>query len=452
MRVIVVGLGKIGTTIVESLVNEGHDVVAVDRDAKSVAEITNEFDVMAVCGNGADVEPLVEAGVAKAELLIAVTDSDEMNMLSCFMAKKLGARHTIARIRNPEYNDRSLGFMKQQLEISMAINPELLAAEELFKLLKFPSALKVETFSRRSYEMVELRLKPESVLKGLSLKDIRQKYKAKFLVCVVQRGDQVFIPDGNFVLESGDKIGVTATPAEIHKLLRELGVLQKQAKNVMILGGRGTTYYLAQLLTNSGNSVKIIEADRGVCRELCDSVPKAVVIHGDGAQHDLLMEEGVEEQDAFVALTEGDESNILLSIFASNQNIPKVIARVDRDEMAVLAEKLGLDCTVSPRKIIADILIRYARALENSLSSSKVETLYKLMDDKAEALEFVAGEELPFLNVCLKDLAVKPGILIAGIIRERKPMIPSGNDFIQAGDRVVVIAANQRLQDLAEIV
>ncbi|MBR5279569.1 MAG: Trk system potassium transporter TrkA [Clostridia bacterium] len=452
MRVIVVGLGKIGTTIVGSLVSEGHDVVAVDRDAKAVAEITNEYDVMAVCGNGADVEPLVEAGVAKTELLIAVTESDEMNMLSCFMAKKLGARHTIARIRNPEYNDQSLVFMKQQLELSMAINPELLAAEELFKLLKFPSALKVETFSRRSYEMVEVRLKPDSALIGMSLKDIRQKYKAKFLVCVVQRGDDVFIPSGNFVLENGDKIGITSTPAEIHKLLRELGVLQKQARSVMILGGGRTTYYLAQLLTNSGNGVKIIESDRALCRELCDSLPKAVVIHGDGAHHDLLMEEGISAQDAFVSLTETDESNILLSIFASNQDIPKVIAQVDRDEMSVLAEKLGLDCTISPRKIIADILIRYARALENSLGSSKVETLYKLMDDKAEALEFVAGSEVPFLGVCLKDLAVKPQILIAGIIRDRKPIIPSGNDFIQEGDRVVVIAANQRLQDLAEIV
>lgn len=451
MNVIIVGLGKIGTTILASLVGEGHDVVAVDSNPKVVSEITNAYDVMAVCGNGADCEPLEEAGVAKAELLIAVTDSDEMNMLSCFMAKKMGARHTIARIRNPEYNDRSLGFMKQQLELSMAINPELLAAEELFRLLKFPSALKVETFSRRSYEMVELRLKSDSVLDGMSLKDMRQNYKAKFLVCVVQRDDQVVIPDGNFVLKSGDKIGVTATPAEIQKLLKEMGILQKQARSVMILGGSRTTYYLAKMLSNSGNAVKIIERDRTLCRELCDALPKAVVIQGDGAQHDLLMEEGISDQDAFVALTGMDEENILISIFAAAQNIPKVISKVNRDEMAALAEKLGLDCIVSPRKMIADILIRYARALQNSLGS-KVETLYKLMDDKAEALEFVAGSDLPFLGVPLKELHFKSGILIAGIIRDRKPIIPVGDDYIQAEDRVVVIAANQRLQDLADII
>ncbi len=452
MNVIVVGLGKIGTTILASLVSEGHDVVAIDSDPKVVNEIANVYDVMAVCGNGADTEPLEEAGAAKAELLIAVTESDEKNMLSCFMAKKLGARHTIARIRNPEYNDQSLNFIKQHLELSMAINPEQLAAEELFKLLKFPSAINVESFSRRSYEMVEVRIKPESALNGISLKDLRQKYKAKFLVCVVQREDNVFIPGGNFVLQSGDKIGIAATPAEIHKLLRELGVLQKQAKSVMILGGSKTSYYLAKLLTNSGNDVKIIERNRTLCRELCDALPKAVVIQGDGTHQDLLMEEGLQEQDAFVALTGMDEENILISIFAEQQNIPKVISKVNHNEMTSLAEKLGLDCIVSPRKIVADILIRYARALQNSLGSSKVETLYKLMDGKAEALEFVAGEELPFLNIALKDLRLKREILIAGIIRDRKPIIPAGNDFIQTGDRVVVIAANQRLQDLAEIV
>lgn len=452
MNVIVVGLGKIGTTILASLVSEGHDVVAIDSNPKVVNEIANVYDVMAVCGNGADTEPLEEAGAAKAELLIAVTESDEKNMLSCFMAKKLGARHTIARIRNPEYNDQSLNFIKQHLELSMAINPEQLAAEELFKLLKFPSAINVESFSRRSYEMVEVRIKPESALNGISLKDLRQKYKAKFLVCVVQREDNVVIPGGNFVLQSGDKIGIAATPAEIHKLLRELGVLQKQAKSVMILGGSKTSYYLAKLLTNSGNDVKIIERNRTLCRELCDALPKAVVIQGDGTHQDLLMEEGLQEQDAFVALTGMDEENILISIFAEQQNIPKVISKVNHNEMTSLAEKLGLDCIVSPKKIVADILIRYARALQNSLGSSKVETLYKLMDGKAEALEFVAGEELPFLNIALKDLRLKREILIAGIIRDRKPIIPAGNDFIQTGDRVVVIAANQRLQDLAEIV
>lgn len=450
MKIIIVGLGKIGTTIVASLVKEGHDVVVVDSDPVMISEITNIYDVMGVCGNGVDCETLEEADVQKSELLVAVTGSDEFNMLCCFMAKKMGAAHTIARIRNPEYNDRSLGFMKQQLDLSMAINPELLAAEELYRILKFPTAVKIESFSRRLFEMVEIRLKGDSVLDGLTLREMRERYKAQFLVCVVQRDEQVYIPDGNFVLKSGDKIGLTAKPSELQKLLRELGILQKQARNVMILGGSKTSYYLARLLSESGTSVKIIEQDRKACRDLCELLPKCVIVQGDGAQQDLLMEEGIQEQDAFVSLTGMDEENILLSIFASSQNVPKVIAKVNRDELVTMAEKLGVECVISLKKIISDILIRYARALQNSLGS-KVETLYNLMDGGAEALEFIAGAELPILRTPLRELKIKPGILIAGIIRERKPIIPSGSDEILPGDHVVVIAADQRLQDLSDI-
>ena len=284
MNILVAGCGKIGTTIIDSLVAEGHDVTAIDADAAVLDGITNIYDVIGVCGNGADCETLGEAGVEKAELFVAVTGSDELNMLSCFMAKKMGAAHTIARIRNPEYNDRSLGFMRQQLGLSMSINPELLAAQELFNILKFPSAVKIETFSRRNFEMIELRLKNDSVLGGLRLNELREKYKTHVLVCVVQRGDKVYIPDGNFVLQGGDKIGITANPAELQKLLRGLGLLQKQARNVMILGGSRTAYYLAKMLTSVGNSVKIIEKDRDHCRELSDTLPKAVIIYGDGAQ------------------------------------------------------------------------------------------------------------------------------------------------------------------------
>ena len=248
MNILVVGCGKIGTTIIESLSAEGHSVTAVDSIPAALTDITNVYDVMGVCGNGADCDVLEEADIANIDLFVAVTGSDDTNMLSCYLARKLGARHTIARIRNPEYNDRSLGFMKPHLNISMAINPELLAAKELLNSLKFPSAVKVDTFSHRAFEMIELRLKDDSVLDGLRLSELRVKYAAKFLVCVVQRGEDVYIPDGSFVLRSGDKIGLTAAPAELQKLLRELGVLQKKARSVMIMGGSRTAYYLARLL------------------------------------------------------------------------------------------------------------------------------------------------------------------------------------------------------------
>lgn len=451
MKIIIVGCGKIGTVILSSLVSEGHDVVAIDDDASVVNEITNIYDVMGVCGNGADCEALEEAGADKANLFVAATGSDELNMLSCFIARKMGARHTIARIRNPEYNDQSLGFMRQHLDLSMAINPERLCARELFNILKLPSAVKIETFSRRSFEMIELRLKQDSAADGMQLNELRQKYKAKFLICAVQRGDEVYIPDGSFALKSGDRIGLTAAPAEISKLLRAMGVMRRQARNIMILGGSRIAYYLAKSLLAAGNSVKIIEKNRERCEQLCEELPNAVVIHGDGAQQELLLEEGLDSMDAFVALTGMDEENILISIFASSRNVPKVISKVNRPELSSMAEKLGLDCIVSPRVVISDILVRYARALQNSLGSN-VETLYKLMDGKAEALEFNVKKDPALMGIPLKDMKIKPHILIAGIIRGRKTIIPAGDDIILPGDKVIVLARDQRLSDLSDII
>ncbi len=449
MKIIIAGLGKIGTTILSSLVAEGHDVVAIDSNPDIIDEVTNIYDVIGVCGNGADTDALSDAGVDKAELFVAVTGSDEFNMLSCFIARKMGAAHTIARIRSPEYNDNSLGFMKQHLGLSMAINPDFLASHELYNILKFPSAVKIETFSHRNFEMIEIKLKPDSILDGLSLMELRSKYKSKILVCTVQRENKVYIPDGNFVLRSGDKIGITAELSEFQKFFKELGIFQKQAKNVMILGGSRTAFYLARRLINGGSSVKIIEQRRERCDALSEALPKAVIIHGDGAQQELLMEEGLDSLDAFVSLTGMDEENILISIFAASHNVPTVISKVNRNELSSMAEKLGLDCIVSPQKIISDILVRYARALENSMDS-KVETLYKLMDGKAEALEFKVGPDFKYTNIPIKDLSIHKNILLAGIIRN-KPVIPSGNDVILPNDRVIVVAADKKIRELSDI-
>lgn len=451
MKIIICGCGKIGSTILASLVSEGHDVVALDRDPDVITEVTNIHDVMGVCGNGADCETLEDAGISKTELFIAVTDSDEVNMLACFLAKRMGAAYTIARIRNPEYNDASLDFMKRELGLSLAINPELLAAKELFNVLNMPSAAKIETFSGRSFEMVELKLKEDSPLCGLVLKEMREKYKTRVLICVVQRGEEVYIPGGNFVLRSGDKIGLTASPIEINKFLRQIGLLQKKAKSVMIMGGGKTAYYLAKMLESGGSDVKVVEIDEKTAEQLTEELPASVIIHGDGAQQELLLEEGLRSTDAFVTLTGLDEQNILISIYAMSQNVPKVIAKVSRDELSAMAEKLGLDCIVNPRKIVSDVLVQYARALENSHGTS-VETLYKLMDGHAEALEFHVHQSIEGLtDIPLKLLQRKPNILIAGIIRGRKTIVPGGDDCISAGDRVVVLAANQRLSDLSDI-
>lgn len=447
MKIVIVGCGKIGSAIIASLVKEGHDIVAVDRNQTFVNNITNIYDVMGLCGNGADSDILREAGVETAELFVAVTGSDELNMLSCFLARKLGAKNTIARIRDHEYNDQSLGFLKENLELSMAINPELLTAKELFNILKFPSAVKIETFSRGNLEMIEFRLKPDSVLDGMTLMEMRDKHKAKVLVCYVQRDDEIFIPDGNFALKSGDRIGLTASQNELEKFFRSLGTFKKRAKNVMIMGGSRTALYLAEMLTRIGSSVKIIEINADVCEQLSDALPEAVIIHGDGAQQELLLEEGIDSLDAFVALTGMDEENILISIFAASKNVPNVISKVNRDALDRMAQNLGLDCIVSPHKIIANVAMSFARALQNSLGSN-IETLYQLADGKAEALEFNVKSDSKVINIPLKALQLKQSVLIAGILRGQKTIIPAGDDMILEGDNVIIIAAEHRLQDL----
>ncbi|MBQ5841246.1 MAG: Trk system potassium transporter TrkA [Clostridia bacterium] len=451
MKILIAGCGKIGITLLASLVAEGHDVTAIDICQETLDEITNIYDVIGVCGNATEYETLVEAGTAHADLFVCTLASDEQNMLSCYLARQLGASQTIARVRNPEYSERALGFMKDQLGLSMTINPDRLAAQELYHILRLPSAVKIETFSRRNFEMIEMILREDSPLAGLPLSALRSRYAAKFLICVVQRGDQVYIPDGNFVLQGGDKIGLTATPTEFQKLLRGMGVANKQARDVMLLGGSRIAVYLAKMLQAAGSDVRIIEKDEAVCDELCENLPRAVIIHGDGAQQELLLEEGLESMDAFVSLTGMDEQNILLSFFAASHKVPKVISKVSRDEFGALAQRLGLECVVSPRQIIADVLVQYARALQNSMGSN-VETLYKLMDGSAEAVEFNVREDARPVGVPLKELSLKSGILIAGILRDRQAIIPDGDEAIRAGDKVVIIAANRRLQDLDDII
>ncbi len=449
MKIVVVGCGKIGAKVVASLVEEGHDVVAVDNNPAVLDSITNIYDVMTVCGSGTDCETLQEAGVQSAQLVIAVTASDEFNMLCCYISRRMGAKHSIARIRKPEYNPESLAFLKQQLDLSLIINPEMYAAREMYNILKIPSAVKIESFSGRNFEIIEIVINEGSPLIDLKLMDIRNKFKEKFLVSVVKRGDDVYIPDGNFVLRQGDKIGLTGEASEIIKLMRTIGLERKQARNIMLLGGSRIAYYLAVKLIGSGHRVKIVENDPARCDELSERLPRAVIINGDGAQQEILEEEGLGTTDAFVALTGMDEENILISIFASGKHVPKVIAKVNRSELAAMANDLGVDTVISPKTIIADKVVQYARALENSLGSS-VETLYKIMDDKAEVLEFNVKADFRAVNIPLKDLKMKANVLLVGIIRNRNSILPTGNDYIAEGDRVIVASKN-RLNDLSDI-
>lgn len=451
MNIIVAGCGKIGSALVQTLEKEGHDLTVIDTSAEVITEMTNIYDVMGVCGSATDCETLSEAGIDKARLFIAVTDSDELNMLSCYIAKKMGAHHTVARIRNPEYNDRSLGFLREQLNISMAINPEFLLAQELYNLLRLPSAFKVDYFARRTLEMIEIRLKEDSPLCDKKLFRLREKQNIQFLIGAVLRNGELIIPDGNFELRAGDTISLTASTGDMQRLLKSLGILRKESRNIMLMGGGKTSYYLAKQLLSSGSDVKIIEKKEERCLALSDNLPDAVLIHGDGTRQELLLEEGLRSLDAFVTLTGMDEENILTGLFASGQNVPQVIAKVNRPELASMAVRLGLDHTISTKTITSDIVLRYARALENSRGSN-VETLYKIMDGKAEALEFNVKPGSAVIGTPLKDMKIKSGILIAGIIRShKKAVIPTGNDSIAEGDKVIVLAADRRLSDLDDI-
>ena len=451
MKIIIVGGGKVGKTIIESMLKEKHEVILVDNDPAVVGNVTNLYDVMGICANGTEYEKLLEAGADKADLFIAVTGSDELNMLSCFAAKKIGARHTVARVRNSEYNTASWGFMKQQLEISMAVNPEKLAAEAIYDILKLPSATKVESFTARSFEMIEIIVKKGSAIDGMTLVDLRKKFSEKFLVCVVQRENHVFIPNGTFKVLSGDKIGVMVTNDDAHSILKKFGYPAKEAKNIMLIGASKTALYLADMLIKGRSSVKIIEKDPEVCDIVCERLSsKASVVCGDGMSREILLEEGVDGLDALVALTDRDEENILISFYALSKQVQKVIAKVNRNELSSISENLGLETTFSPKNIVADILVRYARAIGNSIGS-KVETLYSLFGGNAEALEFNVEQDFEFAGVPIKKLETKPGILIAGITRGDEALIPGGDDCILSGDKVIVVAKGERLCNLSDI-
>ena len=450
MRIILVGCGKIGVALISALAAEGHDVVAMDNRQDVLDELNNQFDIMCMNGNGTDVETLQEAGVNRTELFIAVTGSDELNMLMCFLAKRQGAGHTIARIRNPQYNDKSLSFLRQQLDLSMAINPDLLTAQELLHILKLPAASKVETFSRRNFEMVELRLKAESPLVGTRLMDLRNRFPANFLICVVQREQEVFIPRGDFILRAGDRIGLTAHRAELWKLLKATGLAKRQARNVMLMGGSRSAFYLSKMLLSSGSSVCLIDPDRAMCHKFSDNLPGILTYCGDGTHQELLREAGLQNMDAFVSLTGMDEENIIVAYYAKTQRVSQVIAKVNQDEMARMAEQMGLESVISPKDVVVNVVLRYARALASSMGSS-IENLYQLMDGQAEALEFIVQGEASYTGIPLKNLRLKKNILIGGILRDRKAIIPAGDDVILPGDRVVVIASHQRLNALADV-
>jgi trk system potassium uptake protein TrkA len=450
MKILVIGDGKVGRVIVENTCQEGHEVVVIDTDNNNVEELVNKYDVMGINGNGASFDILKEADAGKADLVVAATTNDETNILASLISKNMGAKATAARVRNYEYSNQ-LQIIKEDLGITMPINPEKETAEEIIKLINFPEAVRVDSFADDCVDLVELHIPEGNVLVGEPIRSIYQSFKIKVLVTAVERGDDVFIPSGDFVLEANDRIYITANSrATLKKFIEKVSLIEKKIKNVMIIGGGKISAFLAAELAKSKFNVKIIENSYERCVELSTLIPNASVIYGDGANQELLFEEGLDTMDAIACLTGNDEENIIISMFANKVNVKKIITKVNKASLTTLVKSISNISVVSPKDLTASKIISYIRGIDNARGSNVV-TLHKLVNNKVEAVEFIAKENKRLIKIPLKDLKMKKNFLIAAIIRGNDVIIPSGNDYIDVNDKVIVVTTTQFLKDLDEI-
>ena len=450
MKIIIAGGGKIGHSVASILADEGHDITVIDHNSDRVSQLSNSLDVICFEGSATNAESLREAGAADADLLLAATQYDEVNMVCGISARHLGARHVIARIRDPEYLSQK-AFLREALGLDLIVNPDFECAREIARILRFPSAVRVDTFSKGSVEIVEYKVAEGSVLEGVQMKDLGAKLGVRVLVSVVERGKDAFIPNGAFTLQAGDRLSITGTVAELRRFFAAVGQLKKPIRQVMIVGGSRTAVYLSRMLQESGMSVTVVEKDRERCDRLCDLLPDAHIVYGDATRSDVLLEEGLCTSDAFVALTGEDGDNIVTSLYARQCGVGKIVAKVNRDHFADILEGSGLDSIVSARELIAEQLARYVRAMSNSAGSS-METLYRLADGRVEAIEFRVGENAACVGKPLRELKLKPNTLIAAIIRGSKSILPDGGTVIQPGDHAIVVSAAGKLQTLDDIV
>ena len=450
MKIIVLGAGKVGKTLIKHMSNEDHDIIVVDQNATKVEEVVNQFDVIGVVGNGASYDILMEAGAQDANLIICVTASDELNILAGLMAKKMGTRHTIARVRNPDYSSQR-DFMRNQLGFSMIVNPELEAASEIRRVLSFPSAVKVDTFSRGKVELAEFFVEEHSRLNGVELSQLHKITKTNILVCAVSHNEDVIIPDGNYVIKPGDHLYITGTHRDLSRFCLDIGVITTRIKNVIIVGGGKIAYYLSKQLSTQGIKVKIIVKDKNRCQVLAEKLPYVTIIHGDGSDDELLNEEGIENTDAVLALTGLDEENIVLSLSAKSLYHKKTIAKVTRMNYAGLSDVLKVDSIVAPKKIVASQIIRYVRAKMNKDNDSSVKTLYKIVDGEVEAIEFKVTEQFKYLHKTLNEMKIKEHVLVAAIIRENEVIVPKGNTTMELNDYVIIVSRGEIMKSLNDI-
>lgn len=452
MNIIVIGAGRIGTALAERLTAEGHSITLIDKNEERLSYAANNLDVMTVPGNGADYYIQTRAEVGSADLLIAVTSNDAVNMLCCLTGKKLGVKNTVARVRTMEYY-RQMVFLKDELRLSLAFNPEMYTADEISRILRFPSAEKVDSFAKGRAELVEFTVGSESCLIDFPLNRFGSKFGSGILVCAVNRQNQIMIPKGDYVIKEGDTIHLVGAPTEITAFFKSVGIYKKGVRSVILLGGSRIAIYLSNILLNMGIRVKIIEQKPENCDELKKLLRKADIINGDGTNPELLEEEGIRDTDAFVALTGSDQNNIITSIFAAKSGARKVITKVNDDHYRTMIGLQALESCVTPKDIAADYIVQYVRAIQNSLETRGIESLHKIAGGKAEALEFSVTEKDRNIGKPLKALSARPGTLLAAIIRNNSCIIPGGEDFVKPGDSVIAVTIKpgmQRFDDIFE--
>lgn len=449
MKIIIVGCGKVGQTLAEQLDKEGNDVTVIDLNRGVLEELAGRCDLMCVAGDGVSHNVQLEAGIESADLFIAVTDSDERNLLCCLIAKKAGNCQTVARVRSPKYM-KEARYIKEELGLAMVMNPEYATAVEISRVFRFPSAIKIESFAKGRMELLKFRIHENSVLKDMRVMDMNRQLKCDVLVCAAERGESVFIPGGDFIFREKDVISIVATPRNASDFFKKIGIETHQIRDAMIVGGGGIAYYLANILTTMGIQVKILEKQRKRCEELIDLLPKADILHADASDQSVLLEEGMEQAEGFAALTDMDEENILLSLFAKNRSKAKIVTKINKIAFDEVIKGMDLDTIVYPKNITAEYIIWFVRAMKNSLDSN-VECVYRIIEDKAEALEFLIRENSPVIGHTLLELKLKKNVLVAGITRKGIPIIPRGHDEMKVGDTVIIVTTQMGFTDIKDI-
>ena len=450
MKIVVVGGGRVGDALVKYLSQEGHDIVVVDSNQALIENIGVKYDVNVICGNGAMKEILLAAGANTADIIIAATKKDELNIMCCQMGRLLGAKHSIARVRDPDYVEQ-LDFMKKKLGISLIVNPEQETAAAIAQMLKYPSANKVEHFAKGKIGIVEFEVNKGNMLCDRPIKEAAGFFKKPVVICAIVRGDKLIIPTGNTIIEAHDTLSVASTSVNLAAFFKDLKMFNQSAKSVMIIGGGNTAYYLAKQLDEVGVSVKIIEKNMDRCLELSNLLGTSVnVICGDGSDRQVLDEEGIKSTDAVTVMTNSDEQNIIISMFCNQAHKRQVICRITNDSYSSILEEVDMDSVISPHLVVAQQIIRYARAI-SAPSHESILTLYKLADERAEALEFEVPDNFRAVNKKLKDVKFKSNLLIVGITRGKQTVVPDGNTELLAGDHVIVVTSDNKFTSIEDI-